>query len=107
MGSLYSPWLEYEISPIDSSRLISGPQLVVMLGKVVELQEIRVAQRKWGLKVRPHFLFAMFHISAAMTSLSQKTVSPQSLSQNKPTSSCFYQRFCQSNEKPNTVLKNI
>lgn len=106
MGSLYSPWLEYEISPIDSSRLISGPQLVVMIGKVVELQEIE-SHRGSEVLVRLHFLFAMFHISAAMTSLSQKTVSPQSLSQNKPTSSCFYQRFCQSNEKPNTILKNI
>lgn len=106
MGSLYSLWLEYEISPIGSSRLISGPQLVVMLGKVVELQEIEAHR---GSEVLKSGLTSclLFHIFAAMTSLSQKTVSPQTLSQNKPTSSCFYQRFYQSNEKPNTVLKSL
>lgn len=71
MGSLYSPWLEYEISPIGSSRLISGPQLVVMLGKVVELQEIESHR---GSEVLKSGLTSclLLHISAAMTCLSQK-----------------------------------
>lgn len=44
---LYGVWFEHEMSPVGPSGGTLGPQLLVLLGKAVNFEELEPLWRKW------------------------------------------------------------